>query len=97
LVAANFKLNSEIVIDVQHREKEIEACSEAVELPPGFDCIAVGATTPISYDPSFADTTCLKEVDLSPRFIGVAASNGHSFTHESQEIGVSGSLHRREP
>jgi len=28
------------VIDLQHQEKEIEACSEAVELPPGFDGVA---------------------------------------------------------
>ncbi|KAH8939560.1 hypothetical protein BDL97_15G042700 [Sphagnum fallax] len=80
-----------------HREKEIEACSEAVELPPGFECIAVGATASISSGPSFADTTCLKEVDLPPGFDDVAACNSHGFTHESQEIGVSGSLHRSEP
>jgi len=98
LVAANFKLNSVFVIDLQqHQEKEIEASSEAVELPPGFECITVGATASISSGPSFADTTCLKELDLPPGFDDVAACNSNGFTHESQEIGVSGSLHRSEP
>jgi hypothetical protein len=40
------------VIDLQHQEKEIEACSEAVEIPPGFECIAVAATASISSGPS---------------------------------------------
>jgi hypothetical protein len=87
LVATNFKLNSVFVIDLQHREKEIEACSEAVELPPGFECIAVGATASISSGPFFADTTCLKEVVLPPGFDGAAACNSHGFTQESQDIG----------
>ncbi|KAH9539430.1 hypothetical protein CY35_15G057000 [Sphagnum magellanicum] len=81
----------------QHQEKEIEASSEAVELPPGFECITVGATASISSGPSFADTTCLKELDLPPGFDDVAACNSNGLTHESQEIGVSGSIHRSEP
>ncbi|CAM6057873.1 unnamed protein product [Sphagnum tenellum] len=37
--------------------------------------------------PSFADTSSLKEFDLLPGFDGVAGSNSHGFTCESQEIG----------
>ncbi|CAN5959330.1 unnamed protein product [Sphagnum jensenii] len=83
LVAANLKPNSVVVIDLQHQEKEIEACSEAVEIPPGFECIAVAATASISSGPSFADTTSLKELDLLPGFDGVAGSDSHGFTFGS--------------
>ncbi len=81
------KPNSVVVIDLQHQEKEIEACSEAMEIPPGFECIAVAATASMSSGPSFADTSSLKELDLLPGFDCVAGSNSHGFTCESQEIG----------
>ncbi|CAK9262020.1 unnamed protein product [Sphagnum jensenii] len=68
---------------IHHQEKEIEACSEAVEIPPGFECIAVAATASISSGPSFADTTSLKELDLLPGFDGVAGSDSHGFTFGS--------------